>query len=101
MAQTIEYNIKVNDQGAIKSLGQLEDELSQINEELSNVEIGSQAFKDLSKQSQVLTREIEKVNNEIEGLKFEDKIMAADGAAKVFAGSLSAAVGTLGALGIE
>ena len=89
MAQTIEYNIKVNDQGAIKSLGQLEDELSQINEELSNVEIGSQAFKDLSKQSQVLTREIEKVNNEI------------DGAAKVFAGSLSAAVGTLGALGIE
>lgn len=101
MATTLEYNVKVNDQGAIKSLGQLEDELAGINEELREVPVGSQAFKDLTKQSQALTKEIEKVNREVEGLKFEDKIMAADGAAKVFAGSLSAAVGTLGVLGVE
>ena len=101
MATTIEYDIKVNDQGAIKSLGQLEDELSQINEELRDVELGSDAFKDLTKRSQELSKELDKVNNEIEGLKFEDKLQAADGAAKVFAGSLTAAVGTLGALGIE
>lgn len=98
---TIEYDIKINDQGAIKSLGQLEDELSQINEELRDVPLGSQAFKDLTKQSQILNKELEKVNNEVEGLKFDDKLMAADGAAKIFAGSLSAAVGTLGVLGVE
>ena len=101
MATTIEYDIKVNDQGAVKSLGQLEDELSQINEGLRDVELGSDAFKDLTKRSQELSKELDKVNNEIEGLKFEDKLQAADGAAKIFAGSLTAAVGTLGALGVE
>ena len=101
MATTIEYDIKVNDQGAIKSLGQMEDELSNINDELSQVAIGSDAFKDLTKQSQALTKELDKVNDEITGLQFEDKLMAADGAAKLFAGSLSAAVGTLGLLGVE
>jgi hypothetical protein len=98
---TIEYDIKVNDEGAVKSLGQLEAELAQINEELADVPVGSKAFKDLTKQSQALNRELEEINNEIDGFKFEDKIQAADGAAKVFAGSLSAAVGTLGALGVE
>ena len=101
MATTLEYNVKVNDQGAVKSLGQLEDELSAINEELRDVPAGSQAFKELSKQSQALTKELDKVNDAITGLQFEDKLMAADGAAKIFAGSLTAAVGTLGALGIE
>ena len=98
---TIEYDIKVDDAGAIKSLGQLEAELDDINEQLKEVPVGSEAFKDLTKQSQALNKELETINNEIDGFKFEDKIMAADGAAKVFAGSLSAAVGTLGALGIE
>ena len=98
---TIEYDIKVDDSGAIKSLGQLEAELAAINDELAEVPVGSKAFKDLTKQSQALNRELEEINNEIDGFKFEDKIMAADGAAKVFAGSLTAAVGTLGALGIE
>ncbi len=101
MATTLEYNVKVNDQAAIKSLGQLEDELSAINDELRDVPAGSQAFKELSKQSQALTKELDKVNDAITGLQFEDKLMAADGAAKIFAGSLTAAVGTLGALGIE
>ena len=101
MATTIEYDIKVDDQGAIKSLGQLESELASINDELAQVPVGSKAFKDLTKQSQALNKELESINTEIDGFKFEDKIAAADGAAKVFAGSLSAAVGTLGVLGIE
>lgn len=101
MATTLEYNVKVNDSGAVKSLGQLEDELAGINEELREVPIGSKAFEELTKKSQALTKELDKVNQEVEGLKFEDKIMAADGAAKVFAGSLAAAVGTLGVLGVE
>jgi hypothetical protein len=101
MATTLEYNVKVNDQAAIKSLGQLEDELSAINDELRDIPAGSQAFKDLSKQSQALTKELDKVNDAITGLQFEDKLQAADGAAKIFAGSLTAVVGTLGVLGVE
>ena len=84
-----------------KTLGQLEDELTNINEELKNVDRNSEAFKTLSQQAQTLTKEIEKTNNEIAGLQLEDKLMAADGAARVFGGSLSAVVGTLGVLGVE
>lgn len=83
------------------SLGSLENQLEGVNQELKEVELGSDRFKELTKQSQLLNKEITKINNEIEGFQFEDKIMAADGAAKIFGGSLSAAVGTLGALGIE
>lgn len=98
MAQkTYKINIDVES----KTLGQLEDELAQINEELKDVDRNSQAFTDLAKKAQILGDEIERTNNEIEGLKLEDKLMAADGAAKVFGGSLASVVGTLGILGVE
>lgn len=83
------------------SLGKLEEQLEGVNQELKEVEVGSDRFKELTKQSQLLNKEITKINDEIEGFQLEDKLMAADGAAKIFGGSLSAAVGTLGALGIE
>jgi hypothetical protein len=95
--KTYQINIDVES----KTLGQLEDQLANVNEELKDVDRNSEAFKNLSKQAQVLNAEIEKTNNEIEGLKLEDKLMAADGAAKIFGGSLSSVVGTLGVLGIE
>lgn len=84
-----------------KSLGQLENMLEDVNEELKDLDRNSDAFKEAAKKSQLLTKEIEAINNEIEGFKLEDKIQAADGAAKIFGGSLSAVVGTLGTLGIE
>ncbi len=92
---------KINIDVESKTLGQLEDELGQINEELKQVDRNSEAFKDLARKSQALTTEIEKTNNAISGLKLEDKLQAADGAIKVFGGSLQTVVGTLGALGIE
>lgn len=96
-SKTYKINIDVDS----KTLGELEDELTQINDELKQVDRNSKAFDDLAKKSQTLSREIEKTNNEIEGFKFEDKIQAADGAIKVFAGSLTATVGALGAIGVE
>jgi hypothetical protein len=101
MAQTLEYNIKVNAGGAERTLADIENELHELNEEIKDVGINSDAFKVATKNLQALEKELEAVNNEIEGLKFEDKLQAADGAAKVFAGSLTAAVGVLGTLGIE
>lgn len=92
---------KINIDVESKTLGQLEDELAQINEELKDVDRNSEAFKELAQKSQALTNEINKTNNAIEGLKLEDKLQAADGAIKVFGGSLQTVVGTLGALGIE
>ena len=92
---------KINIDVESKTLGQLEDELTQINDELKQVDRNSDAFKELAQKSQALTSEIEKTNNAIAGLKLEDKLQAADGAIKVFGGSLQTVVGTLGALGIE
>ena len=97
MAKKISIKLDVD----TKSLGQLEDMLNDVNEQLKDADRNSDAFKELAAKSQILTKEIEKINNEIDGFKLEDKLMAADGAAKVFGGSLSAAVGALGTLGVE
>jgi len=93
--KTIEIDVNA------KSLGQLEGMLEDVNQELKDLDRNSDAFKEAAKKSQLLNKEIEKVNNQIEGFNLEDKLQAADGAAKVFGGSLSAVVGTLGTLGIE
>lgn len=93
--------IKIDIDVDSKSLGQLESELEQINAELKEVEIGSDAFEKLSKDAQKLTGQIEKVNQKIEGFTMDKKIQAADGAIKVFGGSIASVVGTLGLLGVE
>ncbi len=93
--------VNVDIQVQAKTLGQLEDQLTEINDELRQVEVGSDAFKSLTKEAQALTREVDKVNEEIQGFTFDQKIQAADGAVKLFAGSLSGVVGTLGVLGVE
>ena len=84
------YNIDINVQS--KTLGQLENQLAEVNEELKQVDRNSEAFKNLTKQAQSLNREINKTNKEIE---------AADGAAKIFSGTLNTVVGSLGVLGVE
>lgn len=93
------YNIDINVQS--KTLGQLEDQLAQVNEELKQVDRNSEAFKNLTTQAQALNKEINKTNKEIEGFTMEKKIDAANGAAMVFSGTLNTVVGSLGLLGIE
>ena len=90
-------DIDVNSQ----SLGQLEQQLEDVNQELKTLDRNSDAFKEAAAKSQILNKEIEKINNEIEGFNLDDKLTAADGAAKIFAGSLASAVCTLGTLGVE
>lgn len=94
---TVNIDIQVQS----KSLMALENELAGINEELKQVEIGSQAFKDLSTQAQGLTKELDKANKAAEGFTSDDKFMAADGAIKAMAGSLAGVVGALGLVGVE
>jgi len=98
MAQkTYTLDIDVN----APSIGQLESQLEQVNSELKNLDRNSDAFKQAAKDAQALNAQLEKTNNEIAGLKLEDKLQAADGAIKVLGGSLSSVVGTLGLLGVE
>lgn len=98
MANTT-YNIDVKVQS--KSLGDLENELQQINQELKQVEIGSDSFKQLSQQAQKATKELKVAEEAVEGFTDEKKFMAADGAIKVLGGSLASVVGVLGTLGVE
>lgn len=98
MAQkTYTLDIDVN----APSIGQLESQLEQVNSELKDLDRNSDAFKQAAKDAQALNDQLEKANNEIAGLKLEDKLQAADGAIKVLGGSLSSVVGTLGLLGVE
>lgn len=94
---TVNIDIQVQS----KSLNELEQELAQINAELKDVPVNSQAFKDLSKEAQGLTSELNKAQQAAEGFTSEEKFRAADGAIKLMGGSLASVVGTLGVLGVE
>lgn len=99
--KTIEYKIIIDDAKSAKTLAQLESSAEQLNQELKNIDPRSDDFKKLAGAAQEVNREMEKVNNTIEGFTFEDKLMAADGAIKTLAGSTQALVGGFGLLGIE
>jgi hypothetical protein len=102
MAQeTIQYNIELNTGNTLKTLGDVEKELAKINDELKEVEVGSDRFDELSSKAQVLNKDFEKINSSIQGITGEDKIRALDGSVKVLGGSVQGLVGGLGLLGIE
>jgi hypothetical protein len=98
MAKTV---VNIDVQVESKSVGDLEKELSAINDELKEVKIGSDRFKELSKDAQKLTGQLEKVNKEIEGFTLDKKIETSQAAVLGLAGGLEATVGTLGLLGVE
>jgi hypothetical protein len=101
MDQTIKYTIDLDADQASQSINDLEKELSRLNEEIGDVKVGSDAFNKLSTQIQGVTRELQKADNAIEGMTLDKKIEVADGAIKGFAGSVAAATGALGILGVE
>ena len=101
MEKKIEYQIIINDSKSAKTLSDLEKSAEQLNQELKELDPRSKDFKNLAKAAQGVNREIEEINNSVEGLKFEDKLLAMDGASKVLAGSVATLVGGFGLLGIE
>lgn len=101
MATTIQYNIKVNDSDAVTSIASLEQELEAVNQQLKQVDVNSQAFSDLSAQSQKLTGQLDQVNQKVEGFTADKKFLAADGAIKSLTGSVATVTGALALLGVE
>lgn len=95
--KTVNIDIQVQS----KSLQELENELSDINKQLKEVPVGSQAFKDLSSQAQALTKEVKDINTQVEGFTLEKKVRASQGAVTALAGGLEATVGSLGLIGVE
>ena len=101
MAQTIEYNIKVNDSGASRTLTDIENELHEINQELKDVDVNSDVFAKGAKAAQKLERELENANLALKGLTDEDKIRGFQGAIDVVGGSVAGLTGAVGLLGLE
>ena len=97
----IRYQVIIDDSKSAKTLADLEQSAEQLNAELKELDPRSQDFKNLAKAAQGVDAEIQNINNSIEGLKFEDKIMAMDGATKILGGSVASVVGGFGLLGIE
>ena len=101
MAQTIEYNIKVNDSGAARTLADIENELNEINQELKEVDVNSDVFAKGAKAAQKLERELENANLALKGLTDEDKIRGFQGAIDIVGGSVAGLTGAVGLLGME
>ncbi|QDP58514.1 MAG: hypothetical protein Unbinned175contig1000_10 [Prokaryotic dsDNA virus sp.] len=99
--KSIKYKILIDDAQSASTLAELEQSAEQLNEELKQLDPRSEDFKQLAKSAQQVTNEIDEINTSIEGLKFEDKLMAMDGAAKVLGGSVATVVGSFGLLGVE
>ena len=94
---TVNIDIQVQS----KSIADLEQQLAEVNDELKQLPIGSEGFNKLSKESQELTKQLDKANEAAEGLTDDKKFLAAEGSIKVLGGSLAGVVGVLGTIGVE
>ena len=101
MATTIEYNIKVNDSGALTSIGQMEDELSKLNEEIKQVDVNSQAFAELATKIGTVEAQLEGAQQGLARFTAEDKVKAFQGSIDILGGSIAGVTGAVGLLGVE
>ena len=99
--QTIDYNINVNAGGSLRTIQDIENELNELNQEIKEVGVGSQAFNTAAGNIQKLESELRQTQSTVEGFTLDKKLETADGAIKVVAGSVTALTGGLGLLGIE
>lgn len=95
MAQEIAYNIKVNTDGSLKSLGQLEDEFEKLNKQIKEVPVNSKEFKVLNKQLALTGKEIKNVELGFESLDNE-QVASEMGSVSGAIGDVSAAFILLG-----
>lgn len=101
MATTIEYNIKVNDNQALTSIGQMENELSRLNEEIKEVDVNSKAFTDLATKIGTVETQLEGAQAGLARFTAEDKVKAFQGSIDVLGGSIAGVTGAVGLLGVE
>lgn len=101
MAQTIEYNIKVNDQGAVTTIGQLETQLSDLNEEIKQVPVNSKRFKELKTEINAVESELEGANQALARFTAEDKVRAFQGSVDILGGTIASTAGAAALFNVE
>lgn len=97
MAETVQINLLINAAQSAKTLNQLEKSLADINEELKNTEVGSEAFKRLKQQADATAKSINQIN--ISG--FESKLKGFEATTKTISSSLALATGSMALFGTE
>lgn len=97
MAQTAQIDILINAAQSAKTLGELDKALGDINKELKEIPIGSEAFTKLKTQADATSKTINNIN--ISG--FEKQVAGFEATSKTISSSLSLATGTMALFGAE
>ena len=84
--RTVQFDMQFDVEG-LNTIGELENELSAINEQLKYVDINSESFKELSKQAQLADGKLRTVNQSLEGVTSIEK---AEGIRKIGDGLVGA-----------
>ena len=96
----LELNLKGGDK-AVKTLGQLEQELNDAREAIKEVEVGSAAFDKLATQIQNASSEVKTLEKQMEGLEPQQKAEAFLKMGEGIAGGFAVAQGALALVGVE
>ena len=97
----VTFDVEVDSGNSSKTLKGLRDELESINEELEQVEVGSKAFNDLSKQAAKASSEIKDIEKSFEGLDATQRTEAFAKGFEGVAGAVAITAGTLQLFGVE
>lgn len=97
MSQTAQIDILINAAQSAKTLGQLDKALSDMNAELKDIPVNSEAFRKLKAEADKTSKAI----NEINVSGFERKVKGFEAAGKTISSSLSLATGSMALFGSE
>jgi hypothetical protein len=97
----VTFDVEVDSGNSSKTLKGLREELTSINEELEQVEIGSKAFNDLSKQAAKASGEIKDIEKSFEGLDATQRTEAFAKGFEGIAGAVAVTAGSLQLFGVE
>jgi hypothetical protein len=97
----VTFDVEVDSGNSPKTLKGLRDELESINEELEQVEVGSKAFNDLSKQAAKASSEIKDIEKSFEGLDATQRTEAFAKGFEGIAGAVAITAGSLQLFGVE
>lgn len=102
MSEKVELELKIKGgTQAVKTLGQLEQELSNARDAIKEVEVGSDAFKELATKIQNAGSEIKVLEKNMESLEPQQKAEAFLKMGEGIAGGFAAAQGAMGLMGVE
>ena len=102
MSEKVELELKIKGgTQAVKTLGQLEQELSNARDAIKEVEVGSDAFKELATKIQNASSEVKTLEKQMEGLEPQQKAEAFLKMGEGIAGSFAVIQGSMGLLGVE